>query len=46
MSADKAAAVPGDGSPVGFYERVGFEPTGEVVDDEFVLRLSALSLGR
>ncbi|HET7012879.1 MAG TPA: GNAT family N-acetyltransferase [Streptosporangiaceae bacterium] len=24
--------VPGDGGPAGFYERLGFEPTGEVDD--------------
>jgi diamine N-acetyltransferase len=29
----------GDGSPIEFYERYGFERTGEVVEDEVVLRL-------
>ena len=29
----------GDGSPIAFYERYGFEPTGEVSDDEVLLRL-------
>jgi len=29
----------GDGSPEGFYRRLGFEPTGEWIDDEKVLRL-------
>lgn len=29
----------GDGSPQPFYERYGFVPTGEIVDDEVVLRL-------
>jgi diamine N-acetyltransferase len=30
----------GEGSPIGFYERYGFEQTGEVVfDDEVLLRL-------
>ncbi len=31
--------VPGDGSPEGFYRRLGFEPTGEMLEDELVLRL-------
>jgi diamine N-acetyltransferase len=31
--------VPGDGSPVGFYRGLGFEPTGEVEDGEVVMRL-------
>jgi diamine N-acetyltransferase len=31
--------VPGEGSPGPFYERVGFEPTGELDDDEIVARL-------
>lgn len=31
--------VPGDGSPEDFYGGLGFEPTGEVDDDEVVLRL-------
>ena len=30
----------GDGSPLGFYERYGFEQTGEIVfDNEILLRL-------
>jgi diamine N-acetyltransferase len=30
----------GDGSPLGFYERVGFEQTGDrVFDNEILLRL-------
>ena len=31
--------VPGDHSPRGFYERLGFEDTGEVVGVERVMRL-------
>jgi diamine N-acetyltransferase len=30
---------PGEGGPLPFYERLGFEPTGEVDDGEVVLRL-------
>jgi diamine N-acetyltransferase len=33
------SAGQGDGSPIVFYERYGFERTGEVSDDEVVLRL-------
>jgi diamine N-acetyltransferase len=33
------SVVPGDESPVGFYERYGFVRTGQVFDDEIVLRL-------
>jgi len=33
------SAGEGDGSPIGFYEHYGFEPTGEVSDGEVVLRL-------
>ena len=33
------SARQGDGSPIGFYERYGFQRTGEVSDDEVVLRL-------
>jgi diamine N-acetyltransferase len=33
------SAVPGEGSPIAFYERYGFERTGEVSDGEVVLRL-------
>jgi diamine N-acetyltransferase len=32
--------VPGDGSPEGFSLRLGFEPTGELDDDEIVARLT------
>ena len=32
------SAVPGDGSPIAFYERYGFERTGEVAHGEVVLR--------
>ncbi len=34
------SAGQGDGSPVAFYERYGFENTGEVVEDEVLLRFS------
>ena len=33
------SAVPGDGSPIEFYERYGFERTGEVAHGEVVLKL-------
>jgi diamine N-acetyltransferase len=33
----------GEGSPQPFYERYGFVPTGEVVDEEVVLRLDLSS---
>jgi diamine N-acetyltransferase len=33
------SAGSGDGSPIAFYERYGFERTGEVSDGEVVLRL-------
>jgi diamine N-acetyltransferase len=33
------SAVPGDGSPVSFYEHYGFVRTGQIFDDEIVLRL-------
>ena len=33
------SAGQGEGSPIAFYERYGFERTGEVSDDEVVLRL-------
>ena len=29
---------PGDGGPQGFYEKLGFVPTGEMVGDEVVMR--------
>ena len=32
------SAVPGEGSPQPFYERYGFVPTGDIADDEVVLR--------
>ena len=32
--------VPGEGSPEGFYRRLGFEPTGEIDDGEVVARLA------
>jgi GNAT superfamily N-acetyltransferase len=36
----RTSAGQGDGSPIGFYERYGFEQTGEIVfDDEVLLRL-------
>lgn len=31
---------PGDGEPWPFYQKLGFEPTGEIDDDEIVLRLT------
>ncbi len=31
--------VPGEGSPEGFYRRLGFQPTGEVDEGEIVARL-------
>lgn len=35
------SAGQGDGSPIGFYERYGFEQTGEIVfDNEVLLRLA------
>ncbi len=33
------SAAQGDGTPQPFYERYGFVPTGDVVDEEVVLRL-------
>jgi diamine N-acetyltransferase len=33
------SAVAGDASPISFYERYGFVRTGELFDDEIVLRL-------
>lgn len=32
--------VPGPGSPVGFYTKAGFVPTGEVEDGEIVMQLT------
>jgi diamine N-acetyltransferase len=37
------SAVPGEGSPLPFYERYGFVQTGEVDEGEVVLRLAPLS---
>ena len=34
------SAGQGDGSPITFYERYGFERTGEVSDGEVLLRLT------
>jgi diamine N-acetyltransferase len=31
--------VPGEGSPEGFYHKIGFEPTGEIDEGEIVARL-------
>jgi diamine N-acetyltransferase len=39
------SAVPGEGSPIGFYERYGFKRTGEEHEGEVVLRLE-LHAGR
>ena len=36
------SAGQGDGSPIGFYERYGFERTGEVRFGEVMLRLTLL----
>jgi diamine N-acetyltransferase len=33
------SVVPGVGSPMGFYQRYGFRPTGEMFDHEHVLQL-------
>lgn len=38
--------VPGDGSPIGFYLKYGFVPTGEVFDDEAVIVLLLPRPGR
>ena len=35
----QTSAVPGDGSPIAFYERYGFERTGDLHGDEVALRL-------
>jgi len=32
---------PGDGEPWPFYQKFGFEPTGEIDDGEIVLRLTS-----
>ncbi|HYJ60973.1 MAG TPA: GNAT family N-acetyltransferase [Actinomycetota bacterium] len=39
VDAITTSAVEGDGSPIPFYERYGFERTGEMHDEEVVLRL-------
>lgn len=36
----RVSVVPGEGSPAGFYRALGFEPTGEMADDEPVLALA------
>jgi diamine N-acetyltransferase len=38
--------VPGDGSPLGFYDRYGFRDTGEMFDHERVLELRLEALLR
>jgi diamine N-acetyltransferase len=43
VEALNTSAGQGDGSPIGFYERYGFERTGEVRDGEVMLRLALLS---
>jgi diamine N-acetyltransferase len=40
VEAVTTSAVPGEGSPIAFYERYGFERTGEVDHGEVVLRLA------
>ena len=37
---EAAAYSPGDGEPWPFYQKLGFEPTGEIDDGEIVLRLA------
>jgi diamine N-acetyltransferase len=39
VEAVTTSAVPGEGSPVTFYEQYGFVRTGEIDDGEIVLRL-------
>jgi diamine N-acetyltransferase len=39
VDAVTTSAVPGEGSPVTFYEQYGFVRTGEIDDGEIVLRL-------
>jgi diamine N-acetyltransferase len=39
----KTSYVPGDGSPGPFYHRLGFEETGEILEDERVLCLKLTS---
>ena len=33
------SCVPGEGSPQGFYSKLGFVPTGEIDDGEVIMRL-------
>ncbi len=33
------SSVPGEGSPEGFYRRLGFEPTGQIDEREVVMKL-------
>ncbi|MEO1404093.1 MAG: GNAT family N-acetyltransferase [Cyanobacteria bacterium J06635_1] len=40
FSAIKTSYVPGPDSPEGFYRKFGFQPTGEIKDEEVVLKLS------
>jgi diamine N-acetyltransferase len=35
-----ASYVPIEGGPEGFYRKLGFEPTGQIMDHEIVMRLS------
>ena len=37
-----ASYVPVEGGPEGFYEKLGFEPTGEIEHGEIVIRLSLI----
>ena len=39
VSAFLTSAVPGEGGPQPFYEKLGFVPTGQIDDGEVVLRL-------
>jgi diamine N-acetyltransferase len=32
------SCVPGESGPSGFYEKLGFTPTGEMEEDEIVMR--------
>jgi diamine N-acetyltransferase len=36
--------VPGDDGPAGFYGHLGFEPTGEIDDDEIVVALDLATI--
>jgi diamine N-acetyltransferase len=40
------SAIPGRSSPVTFYEHYGFVRTGEIFDDEIVLKLDLRPSGR